>query len=189
MTVESDREARYAEAIYRAPGMRNHMRYVYGERSWEAVIARAAMAVADAEQQHVVSENDRLTAKVERLNGYLDKQLAVVHAAEAKVSELEASLAMVGRAPSDLARAVTAEAKLARVETLHADDGSGYCDACPSLTLWPEECRTLSALRGTDEPSWEPQSRIPLHRSGDHATMARCGTCDGGGCMDCTDPA
>ncbi len=84
---------------------------------------------------------------------------------------------------------------LRRVERLPPREG--YCAHCrdphddmldstaQELTGW----RLLAmAERGVpDQPARDLPPTLPLHRT--EAGYPRCATCDGGGCLDCTDPA
>ena len=76
-----ERERRYAEAMHWAP---------LGDDFQRAV--RAVMAVADAEQQAVASENERLSLEVERLRRNTAGLYERAHAAEAKVARVEAAV-------------------------------------------------------------------------------------------------
>jgi hypothetical protein len=58
-------------------------------------------------------------------------------------------------------------------------DGSRYCHEHGGFVHYAMY-RTMRCDRSTPAP-------LPLHRT--EAGYPRCATCDGGGCLDCTDPA
>lgn len=55
--------------------------------------------------------------------------------------------------------------------------------------LSEKDVEALKAIGRAAQKAQLEHVSLPLHRAGDAATTARCSTCDGGGCLDCTDPA
>ena len=94
--------------------------------------------------------------------------------------------------PAHDAAALVAE--LVRRGVLTEDDG-GECDLDTRIHSVNCSCFGRSQRQRRYVTAWEPDTRTPLQRSDElplHRTEAgypHCSTCDGGGCLDCTDPA
>lgn len=60
---------------------------------------------------------------------------------------------------------------------------SGVVDEDMKTIHW-EDC---DVIKFADSPPKRVLRPLPIHRT--EAGYPRCSTCDGGGCLDCTDPA
>jgi hypothetical protein len=61
-----------------------------------------------------------------------------------------------------------------------------YCHEHGAFTSCADPHGRCSTAKGQWQ-AWREARTLPLHRT--EAGWPRCSTCDGGGCLDCTDPA
>lgn len=164
MSDQAEREARYAEAIVNADP-ENPSR----AENWIPE-ARAVMALADAENEAQFEINHRLRKDLMR--------------AEGELRDLRAEVALWNDSYLGLAEArrrAEAEAgRLTALVDLYRAEWAGTHQH-PDCT-----CGGISACLACQEADATP---TPRRRLRSRTLPDRGGTCDGGDCLDCTDPA